>query len=192
MYKRSDFRHACYRAKKNAAEDKHKVLLDIVEPLLSIGQTWANFSTKWDLLLNKEGKVKIIKPESNYDFIHSTLLEASVYAKQGIDFDSFDDRQLNIIVQVEAILLEPIMDFKNYNKVWGVELEPTTKQIKTKLYQALIQKEVTEDMIKASMKDADGNPLTPTEVTQLEAKPMTEQQVKDFEDFLKRKYPNKG
>lgn len=193
MYKRSDLRHACYRAKNNSVTNANRVLLDVVEPLLSPGQRWENFSTIWDILVTKSGEVKVIKPETNYDNIHSTLLEASVYAKQGIDFDSFSDEQMNIIDQVEAIMLDGIMNWKNYNKVWGVEIEPDRKQLKTKLYNVSTnQKEVTEEMIVASQKDADGNPLTPQVENVLEAKPMTDEQAKQFEDFLKRRYPNKG
>lgn len=194
MYTRSELRHACFRAKKGAASEKNQLLLDVVQPLLKPYQKWENFSKVWDILVDKSGQIKIIKPETNYDYIHSTLLEASLYAKQGIDFDSFDDRQLNIITQVEILMLDNIMNWKNYNRVWGVEVDPELKTLKTRLYNVdPRQKEVTQEMIEASKKDADGSPMSPPpEPNVLEMKPMTEEQNKAFEEFLAKKYAQKG
>lgn len=193
MYTRSELRHACFRAKKGAATEKHQPLLDVIQSLLQPHQRWENFTTVWDILVDGSGKIKVIKPETNYEYIHNTLLEASLYAKQGIDFDSFDDRQMNIIAQVEILMLENIMTWSNYNKVWGVELDPELKTIKTKLYNIdPKQKEVTPEMIEASKKNADGSPLSEQPSTVLEMTPMTEEQTKEFEKFLARKYPQKG
>lgn len=194
MYTRSELRHACFRAKKGAATEKNQPLLDIIQPLLKVHERWENFGKVWDILVNKAGDIKIIKPETNYEYIHNTLLEASLYAKQGIDFDSFDDRQMNIISQVEILMLDNIMNWKNYNRVWGVEIDAQLKTLKTKLYNVdPRQIEVTQEMIQSSMKDADGNPLSaPKEPNVLEMKPMSDAQSKAFEEFLAKKYANKG
>lgn len=194
MYTRSELRHACFRAKKGAATEKNQSILDIIQPLLKPHQRWENFTKEWDILVNGSGEIKIIKPETSYEYIHNTLLEASLYAKQGIDFDSFDDRQMNIIAQVEILMLDNIMSWKNYNRVWGVEIDPELKTLKTKLYNVdPRQIEVTQEMIEASKKDADGSPLTPEkEPNVLEMKPMTEEQNKAFEEFLAKKYAQKG
>lgn len=194
MYTRSELRHACFRAKKGAVTEKNQPLLDIIQPLLQVHQRWENFTKEWDILVTNSGEVKIIKPETNYEYVHNTLLEAALYAKQGIDFDSFDDRQMNIINQVEILMLDNIMKWANYNRVWGVEIDPELKTMKTKLYNVdPKQIEVTQEMIYASMKDADGNPLSPPkEPNVLEMKPMTDEQNKAFEEFLAKKYANKG
>lgn len=194
MYTRSELRHACFRAKKGAVTEKNQPLLDIIQPLLQVHQRWENFTKEWDILVTNSGEVKIIKPETNYEYVHNTLLEAALYAKQGIDFDSFDDRQMNIINQVEILMLDNIMKWANYNRVWGVEIDPELKTMQTKLYNVdPKQIEVTQEMIYASMKDADGNPLSPPkEPNVLEMKPMTDEQNKAFEEFLAKKYANKG
>lgn len=189
MVTRSELRNACYRAKKGVATEAHQPLLDMITPLLSDRQNWKNFPSEWDVMI-KGDKVKIIKPETDYNYIHSTLLEAALYKKQGIDFDSFTDRQLNIIHTVEILMLEGLMTWANYNKVWGVVVDPELKQIKTTLYNVKsTQIEVTDDMIKASMKDADGTPLTEPTVkeTELEMKPMDAAMEKAFKEFLSKK-----
>ena len=194
MYSRSELRHVCYRAKNNALSDQQKPVAEMIQSLLQVGQTFNNFTTQWDLLVTKVGIIKIISPETDYDFIHSTLIEASLFVKRNISFDSFDDRQANIISQVETLMLDNIMTWENYNQVWGVDLDPTLKTLKTKLYNVdPKQKQVTDQMIEDSKKDADGSALsTPPEPNVLEVKPMDDQQVKEFEAFLAKKYPQKG
>ena len=191
MYSRSDIRHACFRAKKNVATDENKKVLAEVEKLLLPGQRWDNFTKVWDVLIDKAGKIVIIKPETDYDYIHSTCLEASLYSKKNISFDDFSDRQKNIILTVETLMLENLMTWENYNKNWGIELDPVNKSIKTKLFNVVSsQIEVTPEMITASMKDADGSPLSQPLV--VEAKPMSPEQQSAFEEFLAKKYAQKG
>jgi hypothetical protein len=193
MYSRSELRHVCFRAKNNAVSDQQKSIKEMIESLLSVGQRFENFTTLWDVLVTKSGDVKIIKPETDYDYIHSTLIEASLYTRQKISFDCFDDRQSNIITQVESLMLENLMNWENYNRVWGVELDPTLKTMKTKLYNVdPRQKQVTDEMIEASKKDADGSALSTPVPNVLETKPMTDQQAKEFEAFLAKKYSQKG
>lgn len=159
MFSRSELRHACFRAKNNVATDKNKDLLRHVEPLLKIYQKWNNFTTEWDLLVNSKNEIIIIKPEVDYDFIHSICLEVSFLAKRNLKFEcntksvEYNDRCLNIITIIESLMLDNIMTWKNYNINWGVSVDSTSKQIKTNLYNAPInQIEVTEEMIQNSMK----------------------------------------
>lgn len=192
MITRSEIRNACYRAKKGVVQESQQHLLDMVQPLLSEKQTWSNFPKEWDVMV-KGNEVKIIKPETDYDYIHNTLLEAALYDRQGLGFESFDDRQLNIISMVDMMMLDGIMSWSNYNKTWGVVLDPELKQLSTTLYNVkTTQIKVTDEMIVASMKDADGNPLTEQKVTEtkLEMKPMDAAMSKAFEEFLSKK--NKG
>lgn len=193
MYSRSELRHACYRAKNSAVSEQQKPIIQFVESLLVTGQTFDNFTKLWDILVTKDNSVKIIKPETDYDFIHSTLLEAALYSKQGIDFDSFDDRQGNVIAQVESLMISELMSWASYNKVWGIDMDPTLKTLKTKLYNVDSgQKSVTIEMIEASKKDADGSALNTQEQNELEMKPMTKEQKGWFESFLAKKYSEKG
>lgn len=191
MYSRSELRNACFRAKNGVSTEKHAPMLDLVLPLLKDGQRWDNFSTVWDLIVTS-GKIVIVKPEVDYDYVHSTLLEASLYKKQGIDFDSFNDRQISIIAQVESIMLDGVMTWETYNKTWGVSIDPELKKFSTKLYNVSSnQIEVTEEMIVASQKDADGSAFTQKEENVLQTKVMTTEQSKAFEEFLAKKYKGK-
>jgi hypothetical protein len=189
MFKRSEIRHACYRAKKGLITESVQPILASVEPLLGPGQRWENFGKEWDVIITADKKLCIIKPETDYDFIHSTLVEAALYKRQGVDFDSFSDRQLSIINQVELLMLDGIMSWENYNKAWGVTIERDTNQLRTRQYNVKsTQIEVTEEMIQASKKDADGSVLTRQEPNVLEAEPMSAEQKRMFEEFLAKKY----
>lgn len=182
MVTRSELRHACFRAKKKSATEKNQQLLDIVSPLLSPGQTWDNFATIWDLLIDRSNNIVIIKPEVDYSFIHNTCLTASIFARKNLPFE-FTDREQNIISIVEAIMLEGIMSWENYNTVWGVEVDIELKVIKTRLYTASMnQYVVTNEMIEASKKDADGNPFTVIEPidVELDVKELTPEQAESI------------
>lgn len=192
MITRSDLRNACYRAKKNVAEPRHQALLDMISPLLSEHQRWDNFPKVWDLLI-KGDKIKIITPESDFNYIHNTLLEISLYTKKGMfEISELDDRQLNIYTIVDIIMLEGVMKWETYNKTWGVAIDPELNQIRTIQYNVKSsQIEVTDKMIQSSMKDANGNALTAIPSipeTVFDMKPMEDSQKGAFEEFLKRKY----
>lgn len=189
MYSRSEFRHACYRAKKGAATSENRQVLALIEPLMEPQHRWENFASEWDVIVTKDNQVKIVFPEKSYDFIHSTLLKAALYDEMGKSFSDLSDREFNIVMQIEQLMLDGVMTWSNYNSLWGVTLDSANNHIKTVMYsKGSSQIEVSEDMIKASMKDADGNPLSQPETNILETKPMTAEQKQQFEEFLARKY----
>lgn len=189
MYQRSEIRHACYRAKKNAATEKNREILALIEPLLESHQRWDNFAEVWDVIVTKDKTLKIVYPETDQDYIHSTLLRAQLFAEMGKNFDDLDDRAFSLVTQVQQLMLDGVMTWDNYNKVWGVIVDKSTNSIKTSMYNVKSnQIEVTAEMIEASKKDADGSPLNTQEPTVVEAKPMDEQQRKMFEEFLAKKY----
>lgn len=188
MLNKSELRNACYRAKKGVATSGHDALLAVVSPLLNETQCWDNFPKVWDIMLDRNGKVVIIKPETDYDYIHSTLLEAAMNAKANLSFDSFDDRQMNIISQVESLMLIGIMSWDNYNRAWGVGIDPSLKTISTKQYNIKSgQITVTPAMIEASKKDADGTALTEVVPKVLLAKSMSDAEVTSFKQRLSKK-----
>lgn len=150
---RSELRHACFRAKNNAITPDKQHFLNAVEPLLSPGQNWDNFTKVWDLLVTKTGKIVIIKPETDYDFIHSTCLKANIYALRDLEFD-FSDREANIITIVEIMMLEGLMKWKTYNTDWGIIIDTELGVIRTKLYnRPTNQIDVTSKMIEDSKID---------------------------------------
>lgn len=148
--RQSDLRHACYRARNDAVTEKNQMYLDLVEPLLNPNQTWDKFGKEWDLLLDGDDIV-IIKPETDYDYIHSTLLEAALLTRKGFALDEMSARQRNIIRIVDVLMLEGIMEWGNYNKDWGVEVDLELGNLRTKLYKTQPgQYDVTVEMIEAS------------------------------------------
>jgi len=191
MYTRSEIRHACYRAKNNAVTEKNRVILDLVEPLMMHNHRWDNFAVVWDVMVTKDDQIKIVYPETNYDYIHSTLLKAALYNEMGRSFTDLDDRAYSLVMQVEQIMLDGIMTWENYNTVWGVEVDSATNSLRTRMYNVKsTQIEVTQEMIEASKKDADGSAFSEPQTTVLEMTPMSEGQKKAFEEFLAKR--NKG
>jgi hypothetical protein len=189
MYTRSEIRHACYRAKNDAATEKNREVLALVEPLLNETQRWANFSEVWDVIVTKNKEIKVVYPESNYDFIHTTLLKAQLFKELGKQFEDLNDREYSLVVQIDQLMLDGVMTWENYNKAWGIVTDPSTNSIKTTLYNAPTnQIEVTAEMIEASKKDADGSPLKQQEPNVLMAEPMSAEQKSAFEKFLANQY----
>lgn len=195
MYSRSEVRHACYRAKNGLISEKNKPIIALVESLFKHNHRWDNFTTEWDIVVTKSKEIKIVKPEKDQNFIHKVLLKASLYDEMGKNFDDFDDRETNIVNQVELLLLEKIMSWKNYDKVWGVELDRNTNTLRTTMYNVKpSQLEVTQEMITASMKEADGSAFTGKDenTTVLDMKPMSDVEKKAFEEFLAKRTKAQG
>lgn len=187
MFTRSEVRHACFRAKKKADNEKHKEVLDLVKSKLPEGYRFENFAELWDVMVTG-GNITIVQPESDYDFIHETCTEAAVMARLGKDFSAMTARQQNVIAVVENEMLDGLTVWKEYNRKWGVTLDTELKKIKIKLFSVKpSQLEVTDEMITSSMKDADGSALTIEQVNALEAKPMDEKQRAMFEEFLAKR-----
>ena len=192
MFSRSEIRHACYRAKNNRVSEKNREILALVEPLMQHNHRWDNFAEVWDVIVTKDKQIKIVYPETNQDYIHTTLLKAALFVEMGRPLDDLDDRAFSLVSQVEQLMLDGVMTWANYNTVWGVVVDPSTNSIKTTMYNLKsTQIEVTAEMIEASKKDADGSAFTEKQEqppTVLEMKPMDEAQRKAFEEFLAQKY----
>lgn len=192
---KSDYRYACYRAKKGTAEDALiKDRLAVLKPLLGPAQRWENFAETWDILIDKKGDVVIIQPEMDEDYIHKVCLEAKFKAEKGLDVSFDNDRQMNIVNVLETHMLDGLMDWNNYNEAWGVDIDHEFKRLGTKLYNSRpSQIEVTQEMIDASVLDADPSherkEETPHfEVTVGEQSEMSPEQREFFEkNFLNKK-----
>jgi len=194
MSYRSELRNACYRAQKGKPRDSQKHLLDLIEPLLTGKQKWENFTQEWDILLDKNGNINVIKPEVDDQYINHTCAEAKVLAKNNLKFE-LNDRQQNIIDVLELSMLDGIMTWENYGEVWTFDIDRTSNVLRTKLIPGKpIQTEVTEEMIKASMKNADGSAFTRPEDkedyqnTVLDMKPIEDlEEIKKLDGFFKNK-----
>ncbi len=187
--RRSDVRHACYRAKNDIFSEATKHIIDMIESKMEIHHKWNDFSKKWDVIV-ADGEIHLIEPENDYSFIHSTLLEISFLVKRGISLDEISPRQKNIVIMIEQNMLDGIMTWENYNVAWGFEIDKISNTIRTKMFNAPSnQIEVTDDMIKSSMKEADGSEYKESslEEANLELKPMNAEMKKAFNKFLKKK-----
>ncbi len=181
MINRSELRHACFRAKKGAATEQNLRVLALVEPLLQPGQRWDNFSQEWDIFVAR-GEIKIVKPETDLDFIRNTCLEKHFQVKHNAPSIEWDDRKANVITIVEMLMLDGLMTWENYNIKWGVDIDYVLKQVHTRLFRPASQLDVTDQMIQASAKHEDPNPQA-----QITAHPMTDEQRLAFEKFLARR-----
>lgn len=157
MTLRADIRHTCFRLKngQTPSTDKEYIvkLLDSIKPNWA---TWANFAESWDVFVDQQNQVKIVKPESDYEFAHATCLEAAIYAKKGMVWD-FDDRALNVLAIVELNMLDN-MTWDTYNKTWGIYVDPELRRIHTKHFLTKANV-VTPEMIQNSIK-SDGSPMS--------------------------------
>lgn len=186
MYKRSELRHACFRAKNGAQTEANSVLLAVIEPLLVIGQRWDNFASEWDVMIAKDGSVKIVKPEVDLDYVKTVCQEKSFCVKYGKEED-WSDRDQNIITIIETLMLDKLMTWESYGKAWGVDIDMGLKMLSTRLFRQSSQKEVTEEMILASRVSDDDKPFIgeETKEVQLEVKELTPEQAKQFEQAMR-------
>lgn len=184
---RSEMRHALYRAKNGIFAESKQHIYDLVEPKIPVNESWDTFSKNWDIFY-KDGEVTVIRPEVDYDFIHTTCLEKSLHVKNKLEMQP-SNRQLNAIQIVELSMLEGKMDWESYNKDWGVSVDLELKRINTKLYVTDVNA-VSEEMIKNSA-PSDGSAMTslpeiPT-ITLDDAAPMTSAEIADFNTSVKKK-----
>lgn len=184
---RSEIRHALYRAKNGIFAESTKPFLDMVEPNIPVNESWATFSKNWDIFFNG-GQVTVIRPEVDYDFIHTTCLEKSLHVKNSIPMDA-TPRQLNAIQIVELNMLEGKMSWLTYNKTWGISVDIELKRISTRLFATNVN-EVTDEMIKKSA-SSDGAAMTavPSIPTAVMDKPipMSDGEVAAFKASLAKK-----
>ena len=191
MLKRSDVRHTCFRMKnKQVPTESNAYIVEMVEKSLPVWATWANFCSDWDIFIDQSGTIKIIKPELDYDFCHSTCLEAALYKRKNLEFD-FGDRESNVLNIVELNMMEN-MTWENYNKTWGISVDHELKRIHTRHF---LTKEnvVTPEMIKNSAK-SDGAPqleVPSIPVVQMHSKTITEDMLTPVERKLLEKYKAK-
>ena len=154
----------------------------MVETMIPQNQSWNTFSVGWDVFVSNE-KIIVIKPETDYDFIHTTCLEKSLCEQRGLEMDP-SERQQNVIQIVELNMLEGKMEWPNYNKTWGISVDVELKKISTKLFTTK-QNVVTDDMIRASAK-SDGAAMVATpELDKVELSNPTPMSVEEIEAMKK-------
>lgn len=184
---RSIIRHALYRAKNGIMVEDKKFIYDMVQPNIPENDSWATFAVTWDIFY-KDGNITVIKPEMDYDFIHTTCLEKALHVKNNIEMDA-TDRQLNTIQIVELNMLDDKMSWPTYNKSWGVSVDHELKRINTRLFLTFVN-EVTEEMIKQSA-PSDGTAMTALPEIPVadmgEMIPMTDAEVEEFNASITKK-----
>lgn len=187
--KRSDVRHALFRMKNGQPKVGCEELYEVVESMIPTGHSWNTFGTGWDVLI-KNGQVLIIKPETDYNYVHSTCLEYSLCAKNNVKPD-FDPRQANVIAIVESTMLDGKMTWANYNKNWGLTIDEDRGFIQTKLFATQVN-EVTPEMIRNSAK-SDGAAMTAVpELPKVEVSDFKPTVLTDAQRALIEHYSSKG
>lgn len=146
---RGELRHALYRKKNGIPREDASQLYALIEPMIPPGESWDTFSLGWDILL-VGGDIIIISPEVDYDFIHSTCLEISMYAKTRQSLPELTNRQRNVITIVEANMLDGKMKWETYNKEWGISVIKELRRINTRMFKTNINI-VTDKMISNSV-----------------------------------------
>lgn len=188
---RSEIRHALYRAKNGIFAPEKQHIYDMVESRIPTGESWRTFSKTWDIFYSNS-EITVIRPEVDYDFIHTTCLEKSLCVKNKIDIQ-WTDRQLNTIQIVELSMLEGKMQWSTYNITWGISVDHELKRINTKLFTTSVNI-VTDEMIKNSTL-SDGAAMTAVPVIPVveldSAEPMTDSEVVEFNKSLSKKRKNK-
>ena len=156
MFTRSDYRHSCYRMKsgKPLSPGNEEAIID-VEKVIPVGESWDTFADNWDILLDKSNQVFAVKPETDYDYVHSICLEIALSKKHNIDLN-LDSRGDNVLQIVELNMMKN-MEWGDYNKTWGVFIDYDLKKIHTKLFKTQ-QNIVTPEMIAAS-RESDGSAM---------------------------------
>lgn len=156
-FTRSTVRHTCFRTKnEQPVSEGCELIVEKVAKIIPKGETWKTFSINWDVFVENDGNIIAIKPEADYDYIHSVCLEASLYKKKKMPFE-FDARAQNVIQIVELNMMSN-MHWEDYNKTWGVFVDHELKKIHTKWFKTA-QNVVTDEMIESSKK-SDGSELT--------------------------------
>lgn len=178
MYTRSELRHACYRAKNNAVTPDKQPLLDVVAPHIPPRESWSTFADKWDIFLDKENNIRIVKPEIDFEFITTTCLKYSIYKQNGIA-PELSDREQNVIEIVELNMLEGKMKWEDFSKTWGVEIDMPLKHIKTKLFKTF----VNEVVFRAEPEPTE--PIIPLAIVADDFKPVSLEEQAVLEKLLK-------
>src|SRR6056300_581855 len=99
MYTRKDYRY-CIKRCRNQEGDPQPHHLEVYEHLLEQkpdNLDVHDFPMEWDVLVDSQGKLHFIKPEKDEVFVNSTLTEAKILAKRREGFESFSERQKNIL-----------------------------------------------------------------------------------------------
>lgn len=182
---RSEVRHALYRAKNGVPSADKQDIYDIVEPMIPKGETWSDFSVKWDIFVI-DGTISMVRPEVDYDFIHSTCIEKSMHVKNKIPMET-TQRQDNTIQIVELNMLEGKMAWETYNKTWGVSVDKELKRVYTRLFLTNVNV-VSDEMIKQSA-PSDGNAMS--EVPSIPTVTLDEPEIISKDEFDRMTAPKK-
>jgi hypothetical protein len=132
MNLKTTLRNICFKYKADVplTNDQEKWLEEIKKKL-SGEQTLENFNSLWDIYVSPKGEFRIVDVEFDKDFIIQTCKKAaSKYAGE------YSIREYNIIVMVECEMTAG-MTWENFLKKWTIEVDYTTKRVRTKLLRAV-------------------------------------------------------
>lgn len=132
MYTRSEVRQACFKAKSGSISESQLKIYDGVKSLFQAHHKIENFPKEWDVAVDRSGKIHLITPEIDRDFVTSVCAEARLKTQHKLPWE-WNTREQNVIDIIETELLEGVTGWENYNQKWSVEIDIELKRIKTKL-----------------------------------------------------------
>lgn len=148
MFIRSQVRYNCF-CKKKGNPPKDKSIIDVIEPQLTDGYTWSNFTDKWDVAVSAT-TIKVIPNVTDIARVSEVCTQAAFYAKKGFDMEFETDEERAIVEMVESHFLEGKMTWANFRTNWNIRWDSERNRIETYLINVPTnQKTVTPEMIEA-------------------------------------------
>ncbi len=146
-----------------------KEIVEVVAPIIPVGESWDTFSMNWDIMMKPSGEIVVIKPETDINFIETTCLKKHICESSKIPFVG-SDREDNVIDIVEMNMLSN-MNWVDYNRTWSVSMDYDIKRITTRLFKTVVNE----------VKFPEPDPI-PEEVVpmQVEATPMSDEEISRF------------
>ncbi len=148
MFIRSQVRYNCF-CKKKGTPPKDQSVVDLIEPQFVNDYNWSNFADKWDVAV-KPTTVKVIPNVTDIARVSEVCMQASFYAKKGLDMEFDTDEDRAIVDMIEAHFLEGKMTWVNFRTNWNIRWDNERNRIETYLINIQPnQKTVTSEMIEA-------------------------------------------
>lgn len=150
MFVRSQVRYNCFCMKKGNSP-KNQDIVDVVSSQLAGGYTWDNFTDAWDVVV-RPNEIKVVANIKDIARVTEVCIQASIYAKKGIEFDFDTDEERAIVDMIESHFLEGKMSWDNFRTNWNIRWDNERCRVETYLTNVPTnQTTVTKEMIDAQI-----------------------------------------
>lgn len=152
MYTRKQIRYSIKRCRNEGEHpEQYQEIYNFVLEKLPADYDVQLFPNEWDVIVTRDGSISFVEPERDITYVQATCSEAKVLRRMEQSFDSFNDRQMNIVKIVENAMLDGKMEWETYGDFWKVTLDVATGQIGTRMLnvdpgQIVLTKQQIEEM----------------------------------------------